>query len=192
MVSVVIATDNCERALLPTLSALVAGAAAGVVRDVTVADAGSKDGTVTIADAAGCRVISAPAAPAGARMKAAAAAARSGWLLFLPAGVVPGPGWVAEVARFVEQGETEGSVRAAMFRRGGSDAMRPAVTDALLQLHAALFGKPRPEQGLLIARCLYDALGGHRDARDGPEADLLRRLGRRRLVLLRCSAGVAG
>ena len=57
MLSVVIATHDSERALLPTLAALVAGAAAGVVREVIVADAGSRDATAAIADAAGCRVL---------------------------------------------------------------------------------------------------------------------------------------
>src|SRR5262252_1581256 len=42
MLSVVIATHDSERALLPTLAALVAGAAAGIVREVIVADAGAR------------------------------------------------------------------------------------------------------------------------------------------------------
>jgi glycosyltransferase involved in cell wall biosynthesis len=53
MLSVVIATHNSERALLPTLAALVSGAAAGIVREVIVADAGSRDATAAIADGAG-------------------------------------------------------------------------------------------------------------------------------------------
>ena len=57
MLSVVIATHDSERALLPTLAALVAGAAAGVVREVIIADAGSRDATAAIADGAGCRVL---------------------------------------------------------------------------------------------------------------------------------------
>src|SRR5262245_45634577 len=57
MLSVVIATHDSERALLPTLAALVAGAAAGVVREVIVADAGSRDATAAIADGAGCRLL---------------------------------------------------------------------------------------------------------------------------------------
>ena len=57
MLSVVIATHNSERALLPTLAALVQGAAAGIVREVIVADAGSRDATTAIADGAGCRVL---------------------------------------------------------------------------------------------------------------------------------------
>jgi glycosyltransferase involved in cell wall biosynthesis len=56
MLSVVIATHDSERALLPTLAGLVAGAAAGVVRDVVIADAGSRDATGAIADGAGCHV----------------------------------------------------------------------------------------------------------------------------------------
>ena len=50
MLSVVIATHDSERALLPTLAALVAGAAAGVVREVIIADGGSRDETCEIAD----------------------------------------------------------------------------------------------------------------------------------------------
>src|SRR5207244_2986253 len=57
MLSVVIATHNSERSLLPTLAALVQGAAAGIVREVIVADAGSRDATAAIADGAGCRLL---------------------------------------------------------------------------------------------------------------------------------------
>jgi hypothetical protein len=39
----------------------------------------------------------------------------------------------------------------------------------------------------VITRTLYDAVGGHRDV-EQPERDLLRRLGRRRLVRLRTGA----
>src|SRR2546425_230718 len=76
MLSVVIATHDSERALLPTLAALVAGAAAGIVREVIVADAGSHDATTAIADGAGCRVL-VSAQRRGARLKAAAEAARA-------------------------------------------------------------------------------------------------------------------
>src|SRR5215467_10246274 len=85
MLSVVIATHDSERALLPTLAALVSGAAAGTVREVIVADAGSRDATTAIADGAGCRVL---VSTQRARLKAAAEAARAPWLLFLRPGVV--------------------------------------------------------------------------------------------------------
>jgi len=66
MLSVVIATHESERALLPTLSALVAGAAAGLVREVIVADAGSRDATVAIADGRGLPCIGVDASTRGA------------------------------------------------------------------------------------------------------------------------------
>ena len=63
MLSVVIATHDSERVLLPTLAALVAGVPTGLVREVIVADADSRDATAAIADGAGCRVLSSNADP---------------------------------------------------------------------------------------------------------------------------------
>src|SRR3972149_5743616 len=93
MLSVIIATHESERTLVPTLAALVAGAAAGLLGEVIVADAGSRDATAEIADIAGCRIISSNA-PLGTRLKAAAGRTRTPWLLFLRAGWGPGPGGV--------------------------------------------------------------------------------------------------
>ncbi|MFJ5489311.1 glycosyltransferase, partial [Hansschlegelia beijingensis] len=53
MLSVLIPTCNHERALVPTLSTLVPGAADGLVRDVTIVDGGSTDATAEVADPAG-------------------------------------------------------------------------------------------------------------------------------------------
>ncbi len=60
MISVVIPTHESERALANTLAALVPGAIDGVLREVIVADAGSRDGTAKVADVAGCRFMVAP------------------------------------------------------------------------------------------------------------------------------------
>ena len=65
MLSVVIATKDSERALVRTLSALVPGASAGMVREVIVVDDQSRDDTREVADIAGCQVM-ASAAPLGA------------------------------------------------------------------------------------------------------------------------------
>ncbi|MCC7186898.1 MAG: hypothetical protein IT185_11690, partial [Acidobacteria bacterium] len=54
MLTVVIPTENQERALVATLASLVPGATAGVIREVIVADAGSGDDTARVADIAGC------------------------------------------------------------------------------------------------------------------------------------------
>jgi Glycosyl transferase family 2 len=189
MLSVVIATDESERTLLPTLAALVPGATAGAIREVIVADKGSRDQTAQVADVAGCRVL-VTAAPVAARLRAAAAAARGSWLMFLRPGVAPDVTWIAETLRFLEQAELSGhpDARAAVFSPAPV-AAQPAL--AALALMATLFRlRPRPEQGLVIAKRLYDRLGGHHDGPADCEADLLRRLGRRRIVMLRSGAVV--
>jgi glycosyltransferase involved in cell wall biosynthesis len=183
MLSVVIATHESERVLLPTLSALVPGAVAGLVREVIVADAGSRDATAAIADGGGCRVLESTRAH-GARLRTAAEAARAPWLLFLRPGVVLASSWIEETRRFMGEVERGRHNYAAVFR---AEPFRPGPLEAMALLGAALGTRPHPSQGLVITRTLYDAVGGHRDV-EQPERDLLRRLGRRRLVRLRTGA----
>jgi glycosyltransferase involved in cell wall biosynthesis len=192
MLSVIIATKDCERRLVPTLAALVSGAAQGLVRDVIVADGGSKDETAKIADIAGCAVQVSDASLA-ARLTAAARAARGPWLMFLRPGTVLDPAWIDDTARFVEQAEERGDAEhhAAVFRRTpGMSLHRSALAEVLMVLGSRLI-RPRPEQGLVIFKRFYDRLGGHRDRAD-PEADLMARIGRKRIVVLRSGALTAG
>jgi len=190
VLSVVIATHDSERPLLPTLAALVPGAAAGTVREVIVADAGSRDATAEIADVAGCRLLVSDRSR-GARLKAAAATARSGWLLFLTPGVIPEVTWVDETRRFAENGEMLGiGLRQAAVFRPGSGLSTSLLTEAFGLLRRAVGARPLPQQGLLIAKRLYDELAGHDEHASEPERDLYRRLGRRRIVLLRSGASV--
>ena len=189
VLSVIIATQDSERVLVPTLATLVSGAAAGIVREVIVADAGSRDATAEIADIAGCE-LRVSQVPLAMRLRDAAAAARATWLMFLRPGTVLDASWVDETARFVEQVERQGKVesRTAVFRMAPSMGIdRSAVIEALTMLGAAL-SKPRPDQGLIIFKRLYDRIGGHNDGAADPERDLLARLGRRRIVRLRNAA----
>jgi glycosyltransferase involved in cell wall biosynthesis len=194
MLSVVIATENAERILVPTLAALVPGATAGIVREVIVADAGSSDGTAIIADAAGCRIEVTPA-PLGTRLRQAAKSARAEWLMFLPPGVVPDWTWVEETRRFIERAELSGRAdsRVAAFRRSGDvDTLGSVVLEGLRLVAAALGAQPRPQQGLLIAKKHYERLGGHSGEDADPERRFLRRLGRRRIVILHSRTIMAG
>ncbi len=174
MFSVIIATSDSERPLVATLAALVPGATAGLVREVIIADGGSRDETERVADIAGCHFVSS-AKPLGVRLKEAAAGARGEWLMFLDPGVVPDPGWIDECAVFLAKADAR---KAAVFAPG--TGMLPALRRAINLL-------PRPTQGLLIPKPLYDELGGHRDTADA-QTDLLRRIGRGRLVTLRTVA----
>lgn len=191
MLSVIISTHESERALVPTLAALVPGATAGLLGEVIVADAGSHDATAEVADIAGCR-FTVSNEPLGARLKAAAATTRTPWLIFLRAGCVPEPGWVDAAERFIEATDRLDRARAAVFRPPGlADLLRPGLAELIALLRVIIGGGARPEQGLLIARRHYDSIGGHPDGTD-TEAAMLRRIGRRRLTMLAAEARFGG
>jgi glycosyltransferase involved in cell wall biosynthesis len=188
MLSVIIPTRESERPLVRTLGALVAGAAAGLVREVIVVDGGSRDATAEVADVAGCRFM-VSGAPLGARLSAGAALARAGWLMFVQPGTVLDATWTDETARFIDedQGRDPKHARAAVFRPAPrSGARRPMLLEAIGLMRLALGSRPNPQHGLVLARHLYDALGGHGDHAE-PERELMRRLGRR-IVVLRSGA----
>ena len=164
MLSAIISTRESERSLVPTLNALFPAVMTGLLAEVIVADAGSRDATRDVADVAGCQFLSSEA-PLGARLQAAVAASKSAWLLFLPAGSVLDAAWVDAVQDFIAPGNVD---RAATFRAYGEGWLGP--------LRAA-FGGRKPQHGLLIARRAYDALGDHEDG-DDADALLLRKVGR--------------
>lgn len=188
MLSVIIAAYESERALVPTLAALVPGVTGGLLGEVIVADAGSRDATAEVAEIAGCRFM-ASTAPLGTRLKAAAESTRTPWLLFLRAGIVPEPGWVAAAERFMHAADLLGNeARAGVFRPPGvADLLRPGLAELIDLMRVVLGGGARPEQGLLIARHHYDSVGGHPKS-DDAEATMLRRIGRRRLAMLPTNA----
>jgi glycosyltransferase involved in cell wall biosynthesis len=182
MLSAIIATLDSERTLVPTLAMLVPGAMSGLVREAIVSDGGSADGTAAVADVAGCAFM-APPGPLGARLAAAATAARAPWLLFLRAGTVLDATWLDEAARFIVHGD----VSAAAFRPA-MPAAHSLVGEMAALVRLGLFSRAHPDHGLLIAAALYREVGGHRADAADPEADLLARLGRRRIARLRSGA----
>ena len=103
MISVVMATLNDEARLGRALGPLVAAAMRGVVREVILADAGSEDATLDIAEDAGCRVV-------GGGVGAAGATAKADWLLILDPGARLRPDWEERARAHVESG-ARGSLR---------------------------------------------------------------------------------
>ena len=192
-ISVVIATQNSERLLVPTLAALVPGALAGLVSEVIIADLGSTDATHQIAEEAGCKFLK--ATQKGAGLNAAAKAARALWLLFLAPGIVPDTIWIDEVGRFIETAQITGTVKthAAVFRHATPVGSRlPLMREAIGFVAAAFGALPHPAQGLLVAKALYNEVGGHSAEHGDPDRALLRRIGRRRIVALRSGAMALG
>lgn len=183
-VSLVVPTLDAERTLAPTLAALVPAAVSGLVKELIIADGGSRDRTLTIAEAAGARIVAAPRGR-GAQLKAGAQAARGDWLMFLHADTVLDAGWEHEARRFI----AEHPERAGYFRfRLDDRRWRARALERAVALRCALLSLPYGDQGLLISRRLHDAAGGFRALPLMEDVDLARRLGRRRLRRLEANA----
>jgi rSAM/selenodomain-associated transferase 2 len=189
MISVVIPTLDAEATLPDTLSALIPASVDGLVREVIVVDAASQDRTREIADWAGADVIAARPGRGG-QFATGAAWARQPWLLFLHSDSVLDPGWEREASHFIEKVDKDPSrTAAAVFRLALDDeGFAPRLLEGLARLRSAALRLPYGDQGLLVPRRLFEAVGGYRDLPAGEDVDLARRLGRRRIKLLRTRA----
>ena len=183
LVSVVIPTLDAAADLAATLAAL---GDARLIREIIVADGGSRDDSVTIAEAAGARIVEAPRGR-GTQLAAGAAAASGDWLLFLHADCRLAPGWEPAVEGFVTAPGAAG--RAGYFAFALDDASRAARRlERIVAWRCRALGLPYGDQGLLIARPLYQAVGEFAALPLMEDVEFARRLGRRRLAPLGASA----
>lgn len=162
--------------LPPTLAALSGSALIG---EIVVVDGGSRDGSTEIARDAGARVIEAPRGR-GVQLAAGAAAAAGEWLLFIHADCRPLPGWEAAVQAFID---APGAAQRAGYFAFALDDPAPAAgrLERLVAWRCRNFALPYGDQGLLIHRRLYDAVGGYADIPLMEDVELARRLGRAQL-----------
>jgi glycosyltransferase involved in cell wall biosynthesis len=186
MISVIIPTSNSAAILPRCFDGLIPGVVRGIVREVVVADGGSSDETLAIADAAGAHVVKAGSAR-GDQMLTGGAAAKSDWLLFLHPETALEAGWENEAESFAQRVTLE-RPRAGVFRFALDD-FEPSSrrTEMFAAVRSSLLGQPSGRQGLLIPKRLYLKIGGHRSA-PMEDIDLVRRIGRSRLVMLRSRA----
>ncbi|WEX87921.1 glycosyl transferase [Sinorhizobium garamanticum] len=95
MLTIIMETRDNEAELVQTLSVLVAGAVEGLVSDVIILDHGSKDGSLRVADAAGCRFC------VDWDLGDIVRSARGEWLMLLEPGARPTGRWVDELLEYV-------------------------------------------------------------------------------------------
>lgn len=184
--AVVIPTLNAGATLRRTLASL--GPAADFA-SVVVVDGGSGDETTTVAAAAGA-VVAESARGRGVQLRAGAAATTAPWLLFLHADTRLGPGWRAAAAEFMA--EPANRERAAVFRFVlDSDRKRARQVERFVAWRSRRLGLPYGDQGLLIHRDFYEALGGYRPVPMLEDVGIIRKIGRRRLTLLTPAAVTA-
>jgi rSAM/selenodomain-associated transferase 2 len=160
-----------------------------MVREVIVADGGSSDRTLKIIDQAGAELVRAGPGR-GEQLSVGATRARMPWLLFLHADTVLEPGWEREVAAHIERVDSgRRKPTAAAFRFAlDDDGFWPRLIETGVALRCAVFRLPYGDQGLLIPRHVYQQVGGFARLPLMEDVDLVRRIGRRRMTMLRTRA----
>jgi rSAM/selenodomain-associated transferase 2 len=178
MLSIVIPTLNAAETLPGTLRSI------RQADEVVVVDGGSTDATAAVAEREGARVIRA-ARGRGRQLHSGAGAAAGDWLLFLHADTRLERGWREAVnGHSARQPE-----KAACFRlKLEAQEWQARVVEAAVRARVRLLGLPYGDQGLLVPRPLYEALGGYRPLPLMEDVDFARRLGRSRIAPLEVAA----
>ncbi|GIU66950.1 TIGR04283 family arsenosugar biosynthesis glycosyltransferase [Candidatus Phycosocius spiralis] len=178
--SIVIPTLNAMPRLIGCLSALVEGLSAGLVRDVTIVDAGSSDTTRDLALDMGCRVVECPpeARGRGHQLAMGAQHCQGEWLLFLHADSLLQAGWIEAIEAHIAQAPNKAGYFVMSFDDDSSGARRTAFW---ANWRALRFGLPYGDQGLLMLRSHYDAIGGYRALPLMEDVDLVRKIGKHHL-----------
>jgi rSAM/selenodomain-associated transferase 2 len=179
-VAVIIPTLDAAHHLAATMASLVTGDA--IERETIVADGGSRDGSRELARQLGARVVTASPGRGG-QLAAGAATTSAPWFLFLHADSRLEPGWASDVLAFA--GDPANRARAAAFRlRFDDEAPAARRLERLVAWRCRVLGLPYGDQGLLIAREHYERIGGFRALPLMEDVDLVRRIGRARIVVL--------
>jgi len=191
MLSVVIPSLNAEHHLPKLLAQLD-----GNVDEIIITDGGSVDGTLAAALAANARIAQirivmgckgrgwqlARGVKWGAKWASADA---DDWLLFLHADTQLGDGWLSEIQHHIKHFPD----RAGYFRfKLDADGFWPRWVELLVRLRCILTALPYGDQGLLIRRDVYEAVGGYPDWQLFEDVQIIRGLGRRRLRALGADA----
>lgn len=159
-------------AIIPTLNAgdhldgLLADLAGKDIK-VIVADGGSVDGTIEIA-LRNEAIIAAGASGRGTQLARGAnwanRATQAEWFLFLHADCRLGKDWALAVTLHMNNyPDSAAYFRFRTQKFKGVKGWKPRLMEFCVRFRELTFGGPYGDQGLLISRALYEAIGGYAD-----------------------------
>ena len=188
MISVVIPALNAASRISLCLRAVANDDARAVIGEVLVVDGGSNDATKEIAETHGARVLSSTGGRGGQVAKGGRAATGE-WLLFIHADTVLDENWVRDAREVLAQKEPVIGVFSLAFDSKGL-SQKIVAAGAMARTH--ILRTPYGDQGVLIRRSVYEALGGYAEIPLFEDVDFIgrfvRRYGRRALVVMNARA----
>lgn len=179
MLSTIIPTLNAAKTLDAVLSVFDSS---NLIKnsEIVIVDGGSQDATYSIAETKKAKIISCERGR-GIQLVKGAEHSSGDWLLFLHADTVLTEDWSKEALLFMNN--PINYRRAATFRFGLDDQAKVAkLLEFVVNWRAKYLGLPYGDQGLLIKREFYNYLGGFRSIPIMEDVDMVRRIGRSRLV----------
>jgi rSAM/selenodomain-associated transferase 2 len=147
----------------------------GLPYEVIVADGGSSDATTRVASELGAHVVSS-ARGRGSQLRAGIAHARGRWLMVLHADVSLDDAALAAARRFLEANQLERFAVWPLQLDGTGAWLR--VLERGAALRGRVLGLPYGDQGLVVARGLYERVGGYADIPIMEDVALVRALAR--------------
>ncbi len=173
--SIIIPTLNAADKIGPTLACLAGAIGEGLIRELIIADGGSTDNIAEIADHAGAALVTSEPGRGG-QLRSAAEIAKGTWMLFLHADTVLGDNWHNAVADHLALHPKDAGYFRLKFDATG---LWPTVIAQWATLRSRLFHLPYGDQGLLISRRHYDAIGGYSNIPLMEDVAIARAIGRR-------------
>ena len=173
MLAIVVPTLNVE----DHLDALLAQVSPHAER-VVISDGGSTDGTLQIAIRNGA-VIAMGTPGRGQQLRRGATwAVEADWLLFLHADAQLSENWYAAVQSHIQHHPNKAGYFSLKFQ---SRAFAARSAEFFVRLRCRFWHLPYGDQGLLISKELYDAVGGYAEMALFEDVDLIQRLGPSRI-----------
>ena len=174
-ISVIIPTFNASESLLRTIKSVKFAA-----DEVIVVDGGSTDGSVQIAKEAGAKVVK-TGRGRGLQLSIGAREAINDHLLFLHADTQLGPNWPEMAINLLLGGQKAGVFKFVLE----DQSFFARLVEVFVSLRCRSLGWAWGDQGLLIDRTLYLAVGGFNPALPlFEDVDIIRRIGKPRLEIL--------
>ena len=182
---------NAAASLGAVFESLAEAERTGLGAGWVLADGGSSDATIEIARRAGAHIVTGargrgPQLAAGAEAAARLAAADD-WYLFLHADTQLAPGWTGAVHSFMADHQDRDCAGYFCFALNDPGRRARRLERAVIW-RCRLFALPYGDQGLLMSRRFYEALGGFKPWPLFEDVDLVRRIRRRRLQPLNVRA----